>query len=118
MPFENCLYLIGMSVPAVLIAFCWWNWLRGQRPKSHQALFLWGLCAATLNCALWWGWVIWLKFHYTPSSWVVRDFVSAIGIGLLVVSLIAAIKSGGKNAVLLGSSAVIALLPWIPLGVL
>jgi hypothetical protein len=87
-------------------------------PKWSAILFVTGLCAATANFLLWWTWVVWLQLHYDAESWKVRDWVSDLGLWLLLFALIAALAGRGKHRVLLGVSSVLAMLPWIPGGVL
>jgi hypothetical protein len=104
-----------------LLGITWWGWFQRPRvetPKWPRRLFFTGLCASTANCVLFWGWVVWLKFHYNPESWRVRDTVSNIGLCLLLYAIIAAAAGYGRHRPLLGISSVLALLPWIPLGVL
>lgn len=81
-------------------------------------LFFSGLCAGTLNVAVWWAWVVWLRFHYTADSWKVREVVGDFGLWLLVFSILAAVAGRGRHRPLLVISGVLAVLPWIPIGVL
>jgi len=96
----------------------WFHSPRIQLPKWRMILFFSGLCAGTTNFVLWWGWVVWLRFHYNPASWKVRDRVSDLGLYLLLYAVLAAIGGKGRYRLLLGISGVLALLPWIPMGVL
>ena len=117
----NLLYLIAIGAPPILLGFTWWDWFyrpRIQGPKWRIILFFSGLCAGTANFVLWWAWVVWLRFHYNPASWKVRDWVSDVGLYLLLYAVLAAIGGKGRYRLLLGISGVLALLPWIPLGVL
>jgi len=110
-----------MIVPPALLAFCWWGHFHGSRiqsPKWRGAAFVSGLAAGTANFLLWWAWVIWLRLHYTPSARIVQDAVSNVGIFLLFYSIITAILGNGKHRVLLGISSVLAIIPWIPVGIL
>jgi hypothetical protein len=97
----DLLYLIPFGTPPILLGFTWWGWFHSphiQPPKWRMILFFSGLCAGTANFLLWWGWVVWLRFHYNPASWKFRDRVSDLGLYRL----------------LLGISGVLALLPWFP----
>jgi hypothetical protein len=117
----NLLYLIALGVPPILLGCTWWGWFRSPRiqsPKWPMILFSSGLCAATANFVLWWAWVVWLRSHYDPASWIVRDKVSDLGQCLLLYAVLAAIGGEGRYRLLLGISSVLALLPWIPIGVL
>jgi|SRR6266481_798038 len=117
----DLLYLIAFGTPPVLLGFTWWGWFhspRIQQPKWRMILFFSGLCAGTANFVLWWGWVVWLGFHYNPASWKVRDRVSDLGLYLLLYAVLASIGGKGRYRFLLGISGVLALLPWIPIGVL
>jgi hypothetical protein len=117
----NSLFFIAMAAPPIMLGVVWWGWFRDPRlrsSKSRTLLFFSGLSAATLNVAVWWAWVVWLKFHYTPDSWKVRDVVSDVGLWLLCFSVLAAIAGRGKYRLLLAISGVLAALPWIPIGIL
>ena len=117
----NLLYLIAFGTPPILLGFTWWGWFHSPRiqPTKWRKLFFFsGLCAATANFALWWAWVVWLRFHYDPASWKVRDVVSDFGLLMLLYAILAAIAGEGRYRLLLGISGVMALLPWIPIGVL
>jgi hypothetical protein len=117
----NFLYLTAFGVPPILLGITWWGWFRSPRirsPKWRVILFFSGLCAATANVVLFWGWVVWLRFHYNPASWKVRDTVSDLGLCLLLFAILAAIEGTGRHRLLLGISGVLAVLPWIPIGVL
>jgi hypothetical protein len=116
----NSIYLIAIAGLPISLGFCWWGWFRkpgAQSPKWRAMLFLSGLCTGTANCILFWAWAAWLHFHYTPSSWKVQDTAANIGLCLLLYSVVVAISGKGKYRVLLGVSAVLAMLPWIPMGV-
>ena len=117
----DLLYLIALGTPPILLGFTWWGWFQSPRiqpPKWPMILFFSGLCAATANFVLLWAWVFWLRFHYDPASWKVRDRVSDLGLCLLLYAVVAAIGGKGRYRLLLGISSVLALLPWIPIGVL
>jgi hypothetical protein len=115
------LYLAALAIPPASLGFAWWGWFRQagiQHPKWRAVVFLSGVLASTANFVLWWGWVIWLRFHFTTESWKVREPVSNVAICLLFYSILAAIAGKGPYRVLIGISAVLAILPWIPVGVL
>lgn len=117
----NLFYIAALAAPPVLLGVAWWDWFRSSRVESAKwsgILFATGLCAASANFALWWGWVVWLRFHYSAESWKVRDWVSDLGFWLLLCALIAALAGRGRHRLLLAVSSVLAMLPWIPLGVL
>lgn len=115
------LYLIALGIPPILLGFTWWGWFhspRTQTPKSQMMFFFSGLCAATANFVLQWAWAVWLRFHYDPASWKVQDRVSNLGLCLLLYGVVAAIGGKGRHRPLLGISCILAVLPWIPIGVL
>ena len=117
----DLLYLIALGTPPILLGFTWWGWFQSPRiqpPKWPMILFFSGLCAATANFVLLWAWIVWLRFHYDPASWKVRERVSDLGLCLLLYAVVAAIGGKGRYRLLLGISSVLALLPWIPIGVL
>jgi hypothetical protein len=117
----NLLYLLAMVGPPILLGFVWWGWFRRspvQTANWRTTLFFSSLCAGTANLLLWWASVVWLRFHYNPASWEVWDRVSDVGLCLLVFAILASIVGMGKYRLLLGVSGVLALLPWIPIGVL
>ena len=117
----NTLYLLGLAGPPICLSFAWYGWLRSPRlqsPKWRMILFFSSLCAGTINFVLLWSCVVWLKFHYNAESWRVRDFVSDVGIYLLLYSIVAAIAGKGRHRILLGVGSVLAILPWIPFGIL
>jgi len=62
--------------------------------------------------------VIWLRFHYNAASWKVHEMASDVGLCLLLFAVVAAIEGTGRHRLLLGISAVLLVIPWIPMGVL
>ena len=117
----SSLFFVAMAAPPIMLGLAWWGWFRDPRlrcSKWRTLLFFSGLCAGTLNVAVWWAWVVWLQFHYTPESWKVRDVVSDVGLWLLVFSTVTAIAGRGIHRLLLATSGVLAMLPWIPIGIL
>jgi hypothetical protein len=117
----DLLYLIAFGTPPFLLGFTWWDWFRSPRtqtPKSERLFLFSGLWAATANLALWWAWVVWLRFHYDPASWKVQHRVSNLGLCLLLYAIVAAIGGEGRYRILLLTSSILALLPWIPIGIL
>jgi hypothetical protein len=117
----NLLYLLAMTVPPILLGIVWWRWFRcrvTQPPKWRSIFFFSGICSATVNFVLWWAWVVWLRLHHNPESWKVHDWVSDVGLYLLFYAILAAIVGKGRHRLLLAISSVLALLPWIPVGVL
>ena len=121
MSWENSLYVIAVVGAPIFLGFTWWGWLQNfhrDLPKWRAILFSSGLCAGTANLVLWWAWVIWLRLHYNATSWGTRDVVSDLGFILLTYSLCTAIVGTGRYRILLGLSSVLAVLPWLPAGVL
>lgn len=115
------LYLIALFGSPISIALAWWGWFHRQafpQPKWRAIVFFSGLLASTGNFVLWWCWVVWLRFHFTPDSWKVGDPISSVALCLLFYSVVAAIMGKGRFRFLLGLSGVVAILPWIPAGVL
>lgn len=114
-------YLIALAAPPIMLGLVWWGWFRDPRLRCSRwrtSLFFSGLCAGTLNVTAWWGWVVWLRFHYTTDSWKVRDVVSDCALWLLFFSIVTAIAGKGRYRLLLAISGVLAALPWIPIGIL
>ena len=117
----SSLFFIAMAAPPIMLGLSWWGWFRDPRfrcSKWRALIFLSGLCAGTLNVAVWWAWVVWLQLHYTPDSWKVRDVVSDVGLWLLLFSIVTAMAGRGIYRLLLAISGVLAMLPWIPIGIL
>jgi len=117
---EDLLYLASFVGSPVLLGLYWWGWGRRQHiqlPKWRAATFLSGLCAATGNFIVLWVWVIWLRFHYNPSSGRMRDVVGDVGLSLLLYSICAAIAGKGRYRILLAVSGTLAMLPWLSVGV-
>lgn len=117
---DNLLYLVALAGAPVLLALSWWGWFRDRDTRSlkwRSSVFLSGVCAGTLNFVVWWAWVVWLHFHYSSTSWKPRDIVSSVGIFLLFYTIGAAAAGTGKYRVLLGMSGILALLPWLPVGI-
>ena len=113
-------YLIALGVPPILLVLTWWDWFhsrRTQTPKSERMSLLSGLYAATANFALQWGWVVWLRFHYGPPSWKVQDWISNLGLCLLLYAGVVAVDRKGRLH-LLGIISILAMLPWIRIGIL
>lgn len=114
----NVLDVIEIAASPILLALCWWGSFHSKLPKWRAMIFLSGVCAGTVNLLLLWVWVIWLQLHYNPDSWRVRDIVSDFGIWLLLYSIAVAIVGEGRYRALLAISGILALLPWLPVGVL
>jgi hypothetical protein len=117
----NLLYLIATGTPPILLGLIWWGWFHSphvEAPKWRRVLFFSGLCAGTANVLLFWIWAVWLRLHYNPSSWKFYGTVSDAGLFLLFYAVLAAIGGKGRYRLLLGVSGVLALLPWVPIGVL
>jgi hypothetical protein len=115
------LYSTGIWAPPILLGFAWWGWFhrRGfERPKWRALLLLSAIGAGTINFTLFWGFVVWLRSHYTPESWRVRDPLSTICFYMLLYSVLAAVLGKGRYRVLIGLTGVLAMVPWIPMGVL
>ena len=118
---ENFLYLSVIVLVPILLGIIWFSWIRTsdlQLATWRRVLFFSGLCAATANFVLLWAWAFWLHFHYQTSSWRVQDRVSDVGLCLLFYTIATAIAGKGRNRVLLSISGLLAILSWIPIGVL
>src|ERR1700722_19034962 len=118
----DVILLIALGFPPISVAYIWWTWVRtppSNLPKWRKVFFLSGLCAGTANLVVWWSWVIWLAFHRgNPGIWKVWDKVSDLGLCLILFSIFASLVGKGRNRFLLAVSGVLAILPWIPVGVL
>jgi hypothetical protein len=114
----SAMYILGMAAPPILLGFCWWGWFRYRPSEGRGVFFFSGLLAATVNFLLWWAWVIWLQFHSGPSAGIIRNIVGNFCFYLLIYSVVAAIAGKGRYRILLAISCVLALIPWIPIGVL
>ena len=117
----NLLTIFALVTPPIFLAYIWWT--RSRAPhiptsKWRTIFFLSGLCAGTANFLLFWSWVLWLNTHRSPTVWKVYDKVSDVGLYLLLYAVIASIAGKGKPRILLAISAILAILPWIPMGVL
>ena len=119
--FLSTLYLLAfVSLPLALGAG-WWVSLRSPRfhtPKWRSLVYSSGLCAATANLILFWGFVVWLQFHFTDQAYRVRDPASNVGLFLLLYSSLALCIGKGPYRWFIGAACILAVLPWIPLGVL
>jgi len=115
------LYWLAFASLPVSLAFGWWAWMRRPRlsaPKWRTVLYFSGLCAGTLNFALFWAFVVWLQFHYTTEAYKVRDPASNVGLLLLLYSLLAVCIGKGRYRFFVGTACILAMIPWIPVGVL
>jgi hypothetical protein len=114
--------LIALAFPPISLVYIWWNSLRTSAfslPKWRNFIFLSGLCAGTTNLVIWWAWVTWLASHRgNPGTWKVWDKVSDVGLCLILFSIFAALFGKGRNRILLAVAGVLAILPWIPVGIL
>jgi hypothetical protein len=114
-------YLLALVSLPVALAAGWWVSLRSpsfHAPKWRSLAYSSGLCAATANLVLFWGFVVWLQFHYTPEGYRVRDTASSVGLFLLLYSSLSLIIGKGPYRWFVGAACILAMLPWIPLGVL
>lgn len=121
MLFISAIYMIAIIASPLVLAMSWWGWFHNPRirsPRLRTGLYLSGLCAGTANFVIWWLWVAWLKVHYTPAAMKTRDLVSDAGLLLLLYSIIAVVAGKGRYRPLLVLGGILALVPWIPLGVL
>jgi hypothetical protein len=120
--FFDVILLIALGFPPIAIAYIWWTSLRtspNNLPRWRRIIFLSGLCGGTANLVVWWTWVIWLAFHRgTPNTWKVWDKMSDLGLCLILVSIFASLVGKGRNRILLAVAGILAILPWIPVGVL
>jgi hypothetical protein len=67
---------------------------------------------------LFWAFVVWLQFHYTTEAYKVQDPASNVGVLLLLYSLVAVSIGKGRYRFFVGTACVLAMIPWIPVGVL
>ncbi|HET6198778.1 MAG: hypothetical protein ACHQJX_14290 [Candidatus Acidiferrales bacterium] len=109
---------VEIAASPILLVLCWWGWFHNKLPKWRAMVFLSGVCAGTVNFLLLWMWVIWLQFHYNPGSWRFTDIVSDVGIWLVLYSIAVAILGEGRYRAFLAISGILALLPWLPQGIL
>jgi hypothetical protein len=62
--------------------------------------------------------MVWLRYHFTPSSYRAHDAFGNVGMSLLGYSVIvAAIAGQGKYRLMLAISSILALILWLPVGV-
>ena len=116
----NSLYLFALGGLPTILGLSWWAWLRSPRssaPQWRSILYFTGLCAATVNFILYWAFVVWLQFHYTDQAYKVRDPVANLGLILLLYSLAAVSIGKGPYRFFAGVACVLAMIPWVPLGV-
>ena len=111
---------IGLVVPVALLGVMWWSWPRNRSvhvPKWRATLFFSGLCAGTGNFLVLGIWMIWLHYHYAPSSYRAQDIFANVGISLLLYSVIAALGGRGKYRLMLAISGILSIIVWLPVGV-
>ena len=117
----NAVYFLAFGSLPITLSMSWWAWLRGPRlnaPKWRSDLYLSGICAATLNFILFWAFVLWLQFHYATDAYKVQDSASDVGLILLLYSLVAVSIGKGRYRLFVGIACLLAMVPWIPVGVL
>jgi hypothetical protein len=117
----SALYFLAFGSLPITLGLSWWAWIRGSRvnaSKWRSALYFSGLCAATVNFMLFWAFVVWLQFHYTTEAYKVRDPASNVGLILLLYSLVAVSIGKGRYRFFVGTACILAMIPWIPIGVL
>ncbi len=110
------LYFLAFASLPVALAAGWWVSLRSPRfqaPKWRSLAYSSGLCAATANFILFWGFVVWLQFHYTAEAYRVRDPASTVGLSLLLYSSLALSIGKGPYRWLIGVACILAMLPYI-----
>ncbi len=114
----NAIVLSLLVAPHILLGFAWILWVRSskkaQSPRWRTTLLFFGMVSCSLNIAIFWSYVIWLRFQQMGLSWwkgldVFEDLCSF----LIVFALLAAVFGKGRERLLLFFSAVTGYLIWL-----
>jgi hypothetical protein len=91
-----------LIAPHVAIGIAWRIWALSpasvQVPRLQRILQILGLLVCSLNIAIFWAFVIWMRFHRTDLSWwELRDKVEWVCDFLIVLAILAGIFGKGRT---------------------
>jgi len=114
----SAILLLLIIGPHIALGTAWVSWglspLRFQPPRWRTILLFSGLLACSLNIAIFWAYVIWLRFHQTdPSWWKGRDNFEGICDFLIGFGLLAAVFGKGRARPPVFIAAVTGFLMWV-----
>lgn len=97
---DGLLWLLIIT-PHIVLGAAWVTWglspLRFQPPKWRTILLFSGLVACSLNLAILWACVIWLRFHQDdPFWWKGIDRFKGPGVCLIGFAALAAVFGKGR----------------------
>jgi hypothetical protein len=72
----DVILLLLLLLPRVALAFAWTHWFRKARfqsPKWRSTILFAALLTSSLNITAFWGYVVWLHYHYTTDAWKMRS---------------------------------------------
>jgi hypothetical protein len=114
----NALLLSLLVGPHLALGTAWafWAWSpsRFQPPRWRTILLFSGLLACSLNIAIFWVYLIWLRFHQTDLSWWKgRDNFEGVCDFLVGLALTSAVFGKGRARLPVGIAAVTGFLLWV-----
>ena len=110
------LFLIIAPHIAIIIAWVYWarTPLKFQAPRWRTNLLFSGLLACTLNVAIFWMYLIWLRFHQTDLTWWKgRDNFERVSDFLIGLAMLGAILGKGRARLPVFLAAVTGWLVWL-----
>jgi hypothetical protein len=116
----TAILLALLVIPHLALAIAWVLWARTRRTSSANAplwrtrFLLSGLVAASLNIAIFWVYVIWLRAHQQDLSWWKgRDRFEGVADFLVGYAIVAAIFGSSRARMSLAIAAVAGYLLWV-----
>jgi hypothetical protein len=72
--------------------------------------------AGSLNLILFWGWVLWLHFHYTTEAWKMQEHFLGIARYLILVTIAGGAFGEGRVQVTVCIAGILGFFLWLPTG--
>ena len=106
--------------PPIVVGIAWWVWLRrnlAASPKWRAVAIPMGLLADGTNVLMFYTWVVYRAVAGSaPRVWEVKDMATIVAGYLVIAALVGATVGKGAARIWLTFSALMGILPWIPLG--
>jgi hypothetical protein len=108
---------LSLLLPHAALAVAWTYWFRSparfQSPMWKSLLFFAALLACSLNVVMFWGYVVWLHYHYTTDAWKMRDLVYDICLYLIAFTIAGALLGQGRVRATLCAAGVLGWFLWV-----
>ena len=107
--------LLLLSHAALGVAWTYWfrSQVRFQSLRWRSFILLAALLASSLNIVMFWGYIIWLHYHYTTDAWKMRDFVHAICQYLIAFTFLGSLLGRGQGRGTLCAAGVLGWFLWV-----